>query len=125
MLKKNVILLVMLVYLGVSTGFTVNIHYCFGQLSSVSFSSTTECSCGSSLKYHCCKTDSLKIGLKDKYQLRHAVLLQEAVSLQPVQQYVQFSPRTLTLPLLLPLYGARPPDLPAAPIYLLNNTFRI
>lgn len=73
MFKKALVVFILFLYLATGTGFTMNAHYCFGLLRSVSLSTGSECSCGK-VKSPCCKTNSIKIIINDKHQAIQAFM---------------------------------------------------
>jgi hypothetical protein len=75
MLKKVLISIIAVFYLVVTTGLVMNIHYCMGKISSVTFSHEKDhddgtCSkCGmSKTGNHCCKDDVKTVKLNDSHQ---------------------------------------------------------
>ncbi len=56
-MKKFIALIVAIIYLTVSTGFIVNVHYCMGKVSSIKLEQTAKkCCCKKTCK-KCCKTE--------------------------------------------------------------------
>ena len=124
MIKRFTVLLLAVIYLSVSTGFTVNIHYCLGILTSVSLSGKMPCTCKDGVPDLCCKTTKVKVSLKDTYSPHTAEFSFVDAGNLPV-----VAARLLPVVLLVispssPLPGKAPPDL-SKPIYLRSQNFRI
>lgn len=69
-MKASIIILFSVFYLLVSTGASLNIHYCGGKLRNISFTSFSEKECcGGKMKSKgCCHNEKIVIKLKDKQQ---------------------------------------------------------
>jgi hypothetical protein len=75
MIKKLFISIIAVIYLVVTTGMVVNIHYCMGKISSISFSHENDhkdgsCSkCGmNKTENHCCTDDVKYVKITDAHQ---------------------------------------------------------
>lgn len=124
MFKKLTVILIAVLYLSVSTGFTVNAHYCFGVLDSVSLTSTP-CCCGNEVKYHCCKTTRIHVSLKDSYKLPVSNLTVLSPVLLPAPVSYGLSVLLAEESIQQVILIAAPPDLYQPPIHLLNRNLRI
>lgn len=119
-MKKLLISMTAVFYLAVTSGVVMNIHYCMGKISSISFSHDKDhddgtCSkCGmSKTENHCCKDDVKTVKLNDSHQAsnfafelasvsaetpEHLTLLHESeqgLSLIPSTAYCSPPPKTL------------------------------
>jgi len=120
MMKKFFISMIAVFYLAVTSGMVMNIHYCMGKISSISFSHDKDhddgaCSkCGmSKTENHCCKDDVKTVKLNDFHQAsafalelasisaetpEHLTLLHEpeqGLSAIPSTEYFSPPPKTL------------------------------
>jgi hypothetical protein len=70
MLKKPAIFFVLALYLTTATGFSLNAHYCLGQLASVSFNAPAkECAKERLTKQaKCCRNKHIEVKVKDVHQ---------------------------------------------------------
>ena len=124
MLRKTFVTVIAFIYLAVSTGFTVNAHYCFGLLHSVSLSAENSCSCGKSGST-CCKTAGVHISLSDKHQARQAFLPSPQYSFVAIfTQHAVFI-KCKRLKCQVAVCYKAPPNQHKVLAYILNNTFRI
>lgn len=113
-----------MLYLSVSTGFTVNIHYCLGILTAVSLSGKAPCSCKEGTSDLCCKTTKVKVSLKDTYSPHTAEFSFMDAGNLPVLP-VRIMPAVLLVISPAPsIPGKAPPDR-TKPIYLRSQNFRI
>lgn len=114
-------------YLGISSGVVVNLHYCMGDLSSVNygFEKDEACGkCGMKEKKGCCTTEYKLVKLQDEHQLAKT-------SIEFVQLDVAIPENELILSSFvdklshLSLAYHSPPDRQFNSIYLHNCVFRI
>ena len=129
-MKKAVAAIILLIYFTVSSGFTVNLHYCMNRFDSLEWGSRTSETCGKcgmeSGKSNGCCHNELKV-----------IKLQEDQTPAQLTTYhfetpAQLPPPFFTLPLLqttppsLPLEKAHaPPKLHGQDTYLRNCVFRL
>ncbi|WP_321332370.1 hypothetical protein [uncultured Bacteroides sp.] len=128
-MKKYLLLLLMPLYIGVSSGITLNYHYCMGKLAEVSLWRDAACPvCGMKHAAHkCCATETQLIKLSLDQDVAHAAIH-------------HFTPSVTTLlfdkaewcALLIPeshviTYVAEkyPPDCNSVPLFIHNCTFLI
>ena len=67
-MRKLIIIIVLFIYVIPAVGIHVNLHYCGGKFSSISFDSevAAKCSCGSKkMKKNCCEDKDIKIHVED------------------------------------------------------------
>jgi hypothetical protein len=129
-MKKFAVILIAVLYTAITSGFTVNLHYCMGKLASVNMDHTPAdvCNkCGKTDKgSDCCKNEFkfLKIaevhqGAKTLYQdAPMAMDLQLPVSILP-------APAELSVPSFAAYYHHAPPEQEDIPLFLRNCTFLI
>lgn len=72
----------MFLYLMLSTGVALNIHYCAGKISSitVNYKSDPNCGCGGENKSGCCKDKQAYVKVKDSHQYSADVKVKPIVS---------------------------------------------
>ncbi len=70
-MKRILVTILAIIYLGVSSGVAMTIHYCFGKLSSVDiFHHTGKCSkCGMKTNVGCCTQEFKIVKLTDSHKL--------------------------------------------------------
>lgn len=124
MLRKTFVTVIAFIYLAVGTGFTVNAHYCFGLLHSVSISSENTCSCGKG-GATCCKTKGIHISLNDKHESQYAFLPSPLHSFVAIFTQHAVLVKCKRLKYQVEVCYKSPPNQHKNPAYILNNTFRI
>ena len=69
-MKKIVTCILAVLYLGLTTGLAVNIHYCMGKITAVAFQSydNTPCACGDESDMPCCMHDYHLVKVSDEHQ---------------------------------------------------------
>jgi len=114
-------------YLAVSTGFTVNFHYCFGELSSASLGTPTSCNGGKmKLNRPCCKTTHLIVSIKDKQLSTPAHRFAKLyVADLPAMHYSGLFVAPLQTDIFKNIPNKAPPDGLADPLFLTFRNFRI
>lgn len=128
-MKKSIVTILAFLYLAISSGMVVNIHYCMGKVSKVELDNFSKavCKCGSGKKPMACCKDELKlIKLTDSHK---------ATTLATVFAAVIGDPIVLPLSLIqLPFSNAPvnilqqtedPPLITQTPVYVINRVFRI
>lgn len=126
--KKAIVFLFAVFYLGIASGVVVNIHYCMGQVASIQYGHDKhdECGkCGMKEKKGCCHTESKIIKLQDAHQLAKVNFnLPETA----VESFSQIASLIFTIPSqekYLSLSYHSPPDKRDNAVYLHNCVFRI
>lgn len=127
-MKKAFIAILAIIYLGITSGVVINLHYCMGKVASVEygFVENKPCSvCGMESKHGCCHDEYKVVKLDDSHQaskanhdfLKSPVSLPERHFVAPAFALLQnthhFTPHH------------SPPDPDHNPLYLLNQVFRI
>lgn len=130
-MKKAVIAILAILYITVTSGVAVNIHYCMGDIASVEYGYDDHDVCGkcgmkeSAKKKSCCHTEFKLVKLQDAHQLVKA-------NAQLIEAPVAVLTQSLLLNYLVPAqetsipYATHtPPDKQVDPVYVLNCVFRI
>lgn len=130
-MKKAVIAILAILYITVTSGVTVNMHYCMGMIASVDYGYEDHDECGkcgmkeSREKKGCCHTEHKLMKVQDVHQLvKDNVQLLSAPVLLPVPTIVSH----YQLPIQeqhIAYASHAPPDTPEPPAYLLHGVFRI
>ena len=75
-MKRSTVAILAIIYLAISSGVVVNIHYCMGKMSSVKLQAWTPdtCRCGKKMesKKGCCKTELKLVKLEDAQKASYA-----------------------------------------------------
>ena len=124
-MKKLVALLMIMLFGFSSSGATVQLHYCCGELKSVSFGSVQEQACGMDADMNgepCCETKS--VGGKQQDHELYNITFGSAAPVEAPVYYVPMQQKPFTLPVLQQPVIAASPQLPGD-IFLLNCVFRI
>jgi hypothetical protein len=130
--KKLLVTILALIYLGSSTGAVMHLHYCMGKLAETSFSKNTNPTCGkcgmktSLKKTGCCKDETkfVKNEQDQKASLSQFEFQQLAIAFQPVA-FFHLSTPLWSNQLLIAYAPNAPPDLHAPAVYLRVCSFLI
>lgn len=120
---------ILMLYLGASTGFAFNFHFCGENLSKVALnpsSKTTTCCKKETAKNNCCKDHDVKIEVSDKQQAAQFFKLPPPVNIQLFR--VEATTPALLFPsntVLLSAANGSPPKPPGVPLYTRNCVFII
>lgn len=134
-MKRLLLAILTIVYLGTTTGATIHLHYCMGQLVNASFWHTDGDKCGACGMEklpgddgnQCCKDKQEQVKLQDDQQAASSFAFQaiQAISAAVLPTFYEFSgPATTSLAPLLPVSNS-PPRSKGKPVYLLIQNFRI
>ena len=127
-MKRFLATILAVLYLSISSGMVVNIHYCMGKPgpAKLALLPAKKCGCGKSEKRGCCKTESKLVKLEDAQKAAYADFTIKATltdlyftalnHLQPFSYNIQD---------ILPAQIHAPPLLSERDIYLQNCVFRI
>jgi hypothetical protein len=124
-MKKVVSFILAFLYLGITTGLVVNIHYCMGAISDVRFDNLNDESCKCGSKMPCCKHDYQLVKVNDEHQqvAVDANLKSPEIQLHTIPNLI------LVACLDVVTHGnnsANPPPLLSPPdIYIKNRVFKI
>lgn len=129
-MKKFLVTILALVYLGVSSGATINMHYCMGKLMSwdIAHKQVVKCgNCGMEKSSHkgCCKDEQKKLQIEKDQKVSESVYQfhktgTDAVVIVYPDVPVYFSSFATDKPV-----AHAPPLIKAVPLFLLNCNFRI
>ena len=126
-MKRLFALILSFSFIAASSGASVNIHYCRGKVSSVSWSilPTPSCKCGKKTMKGCCKTETRLVKLTDdakqpEFTAAHSMPVVEA---PPVITF--FVPQPLVTELLVTTFSASPPGSERISVFLRNRVFRL
>ncbi|HVS91049.1 MAG TPA: hypothetical protein VHE59_03390 [Mucilaginibacter sp.] len=128
MLKKPAAIMLMLLYLVTATGFALNLHYCFGELSSVEIDAPAKFVTKNLLvsKMKCCRDKHIEVKVKDSHQPGAKSSVSKIFNEELL--FILTSNIDFSIPqrgLAVISYRGPPDALCTAPIYLKNHTFRI
>lgn len=130
-LKKLIVAILALMYMGTSSGATIHMHYCMEKLIGLSLEAPGDHECGNcgmtkEESKGCCKDKTTQVKLQDDQKISAFVgffqLFSDAVIITPALNYdvVCFDSNKLAVPL-----NHAPPDVVAGPIYLRNRSLLI
>jgi hypothetical protein len=126
-MKRLFALILSFSFIAASSGASVNIHYCRGKVSSVSWSilPTPSCKCGKKTMKGCCKTETRLVKLTDnakqpEFTAAHSM---PVVEVAPVITF--FVPQPLVTELLVTTFSASPPGSERISVFLRNRVFRL
>lgn len=130
-MKKLFVLIVCIVYLAVSSGVIINLHYCMNRLASADFFDTQEKQCGKcGMDIHdsdgCCR-DEVQFLKMDDDQRTSAALSFELASIEAlvVKPSEFISASFYSIPEKRHFLNHSPPLLSSQDSYLQNSVFRI
>lgn len=121
-------MVLLMLYVITVSGFALNLHYCFNELSSVKVDAPANACTRvlESSKMKCCKDKHIEIKVKDVHQNNSPLHWSKffPVAALPLSLFVDFIPATPN-PLRSTLAERGPPQSPDIPVFLKNCTFRI
>lgn len=119
-----------MLYTLITSGFSVNLHYCMGELASVELHDTHEegCSkCGMPVKGDCCKDEARFVKMDNTHQAAQAfaglTAAMTALPLAPQPVWLQPVCTATVLHVWAPLHA--PPLIPATPLYVHHCIFLV
>jgi hypothetical protein len=126
-MKRLLALILSFSFIAASSGASVNIHYCRGKVSAVSWSilPTPSCKCGKKTMKGCCKTETRLVKLTDnakqpEFTAAHSMPVVEAASVISF-----FVPQPLVTELPVTTLSATPPGSERFSVFLRNRVFRL
>ena len=126
-MKRLFALILSFSFIAASSGASVNIHYCRGKVSSVSWSilPTPSCKCGKKTMKGCCKTETRLVKLTDnakqpEFTAAHSM---PVVEVAPVITF--FVPQPLVTDLTVTTFSVSPPGSERISVFLRNRVFRL
>jgi hypothetical protein len=124
--KRSLIAILAVFYLVISSGFTVNFHYCMGKLKTVKLQAIAGklCGCKAGENNKCCKSEYKLVKLQSEHKsVETSVMTPPAVEPCPLHHDL-ISPRAVAVSLQTPALLPGPP-LIGKDIYIANRVFRI
>jgi hypothetical protein len=132
MVKKGIIFIMAMLYICITAGIAVNIHYCMDRIASVSFGHEKDhadgsCSkCGmSKTENHCCKDESFFVKLSDTHQPSVFIHDLESENLALPVEFVNLTVTEQGITMLPFADHSSPPPPNLNKVYLANRVFRI
>lgn len=127
MLKRQAAVVLMMLYLITTSGFALNLHYCFNQLTSFGIDSPSKgCIKERQTKnMKCCKDKRLVVKVKDAHESGSISIIENITSF--ILPKIQFSDIPPGVPdaAFSSFVDRGPPPFPDVTIYLRNRNFRI
>ena len=128
-MKRSAVAILAIIYLAISSGVVLNIHYCMGKMSSVKLQAWTPnpCACGKKMesKKGCCKTEFKVVKIEDAQKAAYAdFALHTPVTPLVTELNLLQTPFYNAQPVILPKEHS-PPILSGQETYLRNCVFRI
>jgi hypothetical protein len=128
-MKRSAVAILAIIYLAISSGVVVNIHYCMGKMSSVKLQAwaPNTCACGKKMesKKGCCKTELKVLKVQDAQKIAYAdYAFQLPVTTIVTELNLLQTPFYNNASAILP-NGHSPPILSGPDPYLRNCVFRI
>ncbi len=127
-MKKLFAAFITVLYLGLSSGFAVNVHYCMGKIVSQKLNpeKTGKCGkCGMTNKGGCCEDELTLLKINDSHQANYSsYTFQQSFQLIP-QDYTHFQAVPLYISPITSVQYSLPPEATYPSLYLLYKVFRI
>jgi hypothetical protein len=131
-MKKFLVLILSILYLGASTGTTLHLHYCMGKLvnGKMAHDDTARCSkCGMkkdrAAKKGCCKDEHKLVKIeKDQKATESISLLDNAIALAP-PSFIEWPAQALPVITTVEAVSHAPPRTGKVHTYILHCTFLI
>lgn len=129
-MKKMLVICLAVLYTLITSGFTVNVHYCMGELASIDMHDSHDSGCpkcGMPKKGDCCQDEAHFLKVSENHLAAQALgditasIIAVPVSLQPA--WLQPLTSRPVLHIWAPLHA--PPLIPAVPLYTTNCAYLI
>ena len=126
-MKKSLSIFFAFVYLLVSTGILLNVHYCGGKVNSVGFSFLAKklCACGISDDDGCCKDEQKLVKLNDVHKGLSPTNFLNLLKQVSVQTLITAFSITPSFVITSSISHISAPPYPPGPLYDLFCTYRI
>ncbi len=128
-MKRSAIAILAIIYLTISSGVVVNIHYCMGRMSSVKLQAwaPNTCACGKKMesKKGCCKTELKVVKLEDAQKASYADFAIHTPVTPLVTEFNLLLAPSYNVQDLITPHEHSPPLLSQQDTYLRNCVFRI
>ncbi|MBL7698170.1 MAG: hypothetical protein JNK79_08430 [Chitinophagaceae bacterium] len=127
-MKKALVLLLAVVYITLTSGVAVNVHYCMGKITGKTYGveADHQCDrCGMEKKSGCCETEHRLVKADDDHIYTPSVAAKAPVIVAITTAYPAFfTPVAVTPPHATPRYHA-PPGIQTDDLCVLHSVFRI
>jgi hypothetical protein len=127
--KKAIVLLLAVLYFGITTGVMVNVHYCMGEIASVNYGHEKEHACekcGMEQKDGCCHTEHKIIKSDDDHlAVKSATVINNLLTDVPVIYFNEIVYHYPSLSKQQSSYYSPPEDRRLNSLRLYNTVFRI
>lgn len=127
-MKKAVILVLAVVYITLTSGVAVNVHYCMGRVAGVTYGveGDHQCDkCGMQKKDGCCETEHKLVKADDDHTFLQSFSAKVPLLVAIPVEFSDYVAPSITLQEhFIPRYHA-PPGIPADDLCVLNSVFRI
>jgi hypothetical protein len=129
-MKRSITILLAFLYITLTGGFSVNVHYCMGKLASVDFKSHADDACNkcgkSGKKNKCCRDEArfCKVDISSHVVAKVHQTSEPAVKDLSLPVVILPVPE-LTVPLFTAYYHHGPPDDEPIPLYIQHCTYLI
>lgn len=127
-MKKFLVSIFAVFYLGLSCGFAFNIHFCMGKISSVDLLSvnSNKCNkCGMKRMKGCCDSKLTVVKITDSQQVSSTDIHTASPFHTIADHYVYISLHYVTRPVAVTLNNTSPPPIQGAFLCILNSVFII
>lgn len=127
-MKKVFLFIFAFIYLGLSSGFAFDIHFCMGKFSSIELfhANKSKCGkCGMNNGNDCCKTKVTVVKITDNQQIASTDIKILSPVIAPVQTYFDGAVAYKYLPSAKFTRVNSPPPIPGSFICILNSAFLI
>ena len=127
-MKKAVIAIIAVLYLGVSSGIAMEIHYCMGKRAGMDFygEQKDKCGkCGMSGKTGCCNDEFKFLKLNDSYKNVSNQIVFGTIGIAVLPVYQEYRSNLASTKASLPHRGHAPPGFTRPSACIMNCVFRI
>lgn len=127
-MKKVVILVLAVVYITLTSGVAVNVHYCMGKMAGVTYGveRAHECEkCGMQARKGCCETEHKLVKADDDHTASQAFSAKVPVFAAIITEFSAYiAPALKAREHIIPRYHA-PPGIQSTDLCVLNSVFRV
>jgi len=129
--KKFAATILAILYLVTSTGATIHMHYCMGQLKSSGLWHTAKMkdacpTCGMTKKKGCCEDKHTVLKVGKQYDLQPSAVSATKFVAEPARHnFMNYSPAFFTASLADYPLANSPPGVPTVPLYMAHCVYRI
>jgi len=126
-MKRSLVAILAIIYITISSGVIVNIHYCMGKVSGVDIGTLAEkkCGCGKMASKGCCKSEFKVVKLEDAQKASYAGFIIHTPVTPLVTELNTFQVSSFNACNILHANIHSPPLISRQDTYLQNCVFRI